>query len=396
MSLQLQIINIPEGELLAETCFQIPASGGVLGRSTDSLVELPDSSRFLSGQHARIFQEENDWLVEDLSTNGLLVNSSVIPLGAGKKQTLSDGDILTLGDYRILVNLFSPDTSFNALKEPEETVDPNQDFLVSDQSFSANKTTLDLTDPFLERSVLAEADANPVKKTYEPAIDKHAASQDITEIEYVVSEHQSAPISQRGEHLINVFSEVPESIPEKADESLVSPLTDFSVREDQHEHQQTVVNTAPVTEIVTVQAEPMNQPPAIDLIYQLRRENEKLKEVLRKRERQKNRLVQHCMNEALEQTLMDFAPAYLEKLFDDYNSKPGLFARRDNWQLYERHFQRVMKEQTPKLTFMARYHAAMHALQESHRQEGHKQESHKREKQQERPLQEETPEENMT
>ena len=354
MSLQLQIINIPEGELLAESSFQVPPSGGVLGRATDNLVALPDSARFLSGQHARIFQEDGEWLIEDLSTNGLLINSSVTPLGAGKKQTLSDGDILTLGDYRILVNLFSPKVSLTPLDEPEDVMDFSNDFMAADRTLNFERKSLDLGDPFLESGDLTERREPLAKQAYEPTIEKDVNGQDIADIDEAVIEQQSRSVKQRDEQLINVFSEVPDSIPDRAEDSPLEPLADLQSLVSKSEERSPVAEAVPVGELVSVHSEVLDhQLPAIDLLYQLREENEKLKTLLRKRERQKNRQVQHCMTEALEQTLMDFAPAYLEQLFDDYSGgKGGFFSRRDNWKLYERHFQRMMKEQTPKLSFM--------------------------------------------
>jgi pSer/pThr/pTyr-binding forkhead associated (FHA) protein len=45
----------------------------VIGRSTHCGVSLAD--RFLSRQHARLFREGDDWLIEDLgSRNGTFVN----------------------------------------------------------------------------------------------------------------------------------------------------------------------------------------------------------------------------------------------------------------------------------------------------------------------------------
>ncbi|MRI32673.1 hypothetical protein EOPP23_06685 [Endozoicomonas sp. OPT23] len=393
MSLELQIINIPEGELLAENSFSIPPAGGVLGRATDNLVSLPDSSRFLSGQHARIFQAEGDWLIEDTSTNGLVINSAKTPLGAGRKQTLSDGDILTLGDYRILVNLFSPEVSLNPLGEPEDIMDFSNDFLVADRPLNADKKSLELSDPFLESGDAAEINPLGSKHFYEPAIEKNATSQNIADVDASSAENPSGRVHRHDEQLINVFNEVPESIPDRAEESPLEPLTELKPVSRNTEHQSHaevtraaepayttdaihIADEIQITDIVSVHSEALSpeklshpetlpHPPVIDVLYQLREENEKLKSLLRKRERQKNRQVQHCMTEALEQTLMDFAPGYLEKLFDDYSSgSSGFFSRRDNWKLYEKHFQRMMKEQTPKLSFMARYHAAMHKLQE--------------------------------
>ena len=46
MTLQLQAIQIPEGEYLAENLFTIPTSGGLIGRRHDCLMSLSDSSPY--------------------------------------------------------------------------------------------------------------------------------------------------------------------------------------------------------------------------------------------------------------------------------------------------------------------------------------------------------------
>ena len=112
-------------------------------------------------------------------------------------------------------------------------------------------------------------------------------------------------------------------------------------------------------------ASPSRRTQEHNLLFQLQEENQRLREELKKRDKVHKKMITHSMGVALEQTLMDFSPNYLEKLFDDYSAPtPGWFRRRDNWQMYTRHFARVIKEQSARLAFTARFQAAMRKLQE--------------------------------
>ena len=69
-----------------------------IGRSSTCMVSLPNN--FVSSRHARIFQENGQWLVEDLgSTNGTVLNGQ--PLLTPKR--LNPGDKLLIGDTEFVI-----------------------------------------------------------------------------------------------------------------------------------------------------------------------------------------------------------------------------------------------------------------------------------------------------
>lgn len=64
-----------------------------IGRSADCIISVPN--KFVSSRHARIFQENGIWIVEDLgSTNGTVLNGN--PLLT--PQRFKPGDKLMIGD----------------------------------------------------------------------------------------------------------------------------------------------------------------------------------------------------------------------------------------------------------------------------------------------------------
>jgi len=106
MSLRLEIISAQRQQLGNKASFVVGDSGCSIGRSLDNDWALPDMARFLSGRHAYIHFRGGEYFLEDTSTNGIYVNDSVAPLGKrGSRVLLHAGDVLRLGEYRIMVHI---------------------------------------------------------------------------------------------------------------------------------------------------------------------------------------------------------------------------------------------------------------------------------------------------
>ena len=72
------------------------ADGATIGRAVGSPIRIDDE--FVSGQHARLRRNGDDWVVADLgSTNGTFVNG--MPAGGGT--ALGAGDVLQCGRVRL-------------------------------------------------------------------------------------------------------------------------------------------------------------------------------------------------------------------------------------------------------------------------------------------------------
>ncbi|RVT84120.1 type VI secretion system-associated FHA domain protein TagH [Rhodobacteraceae bacterium CCMM004] len=78
-----------------------------VGRGQDNDLVLPDPDRTISKHHCAIENHGGNVVVVDLSTNGTFRNYGKTPLG--KVPTpLNDGDILSLGNYELLVEIQGP------------------------------------------------------------------------------------------------------------------------------------------------------------------------------------------------------------------------------------------------------------------------------------------------
>jgi type VI secretion system protein ImpI len=106
MSLRLEIISAQREQLGNRARIVVGEADCRIGRSLDNDWALPDVSRFLSGHHACIHFRGGEYFLEDLSSNGTYVNDSVAPLGRrGTRALLHAGDVVRMGEYRILVHI---------------------------------------------------------------------------------------------------------------------------------------------------------------------------------------------------------------------------------------------------------------------------------------------------
>ncbi len=120
MSICIQVVNTPELEHLEQRVFDLPTIGGSLGRSLACDIKLPDHSKKLSRLHAKIDLVDNgDYLIKDLSSNGLKVNQ--ILLGYGNTRVLRDGDILEMGGYQMFISNFDTQLKVNKKDQPRKS-----------------------------------------------------------------------------------------------------------------------------------------------------------------------------------------------------------------------------------------------------------------------------------
>lgn len=85
-----------------------PGQTWVVGRSEACDWQLPDPAKVVSSRHAEIRSPGNgEFLIRDISTNGVFINDASEPLGRDVEATLHDGDRLRFGDYELTVSLSS-------------------------------------------------------------------------------------------------------------------------------------------------------------------------------------------------------------------------------------------------------------------------------------------------
>jgi len=76
-----------------------------IGRGPENDWVLPDPERLVSGQHCVIQFRDGTYYLTDTSTNGVLLVNSGVRMRRGNSEPLSDGELLRLGEYDILVRI---------------------------------------------------------------------------------------------------------------------------------------------------------------------------------------------------------------------------------------------------------------------------------------------------
>ncbi|MEP9377939.1 type VI secretion system-associated FHA domain protein TagH [Aquabacter sp. CN5-332] len=99
-------VTSEQGQSLGPSGFhEFGPSGGIIGRSGTCDWRLPDPTHTLSARHAEIRFNGQGFLVVDLSTNGVYVNSIDAPIGRGNTAVLVSGDQIYIGNYIITVEI---------------------------------------------------------------------------------------------------------------------------------------------------------------------------------------------------------------------------------------------------------------------------------------------------
>jgi len=123
--------------------------GGSIGRENDNSWVLPHSK--VSGHHALITYRDAVYYIEDMSRNGVFLNSSKNRLERGRPHALKSGDRLLIDPYEIRVSI-TRDQHDAAARHAGEPSDVRS----SDDRFDASNP-FDAEDPFASRPIPSSA-----------------------------------------------------------------------------------------------------------------------------------------------------------------------------------------------------------------------------------------------
>ena len=106
MYLALQVTS-PNGSKLGQNASKVfGEAGGTIGRVAGNDWVLPDPERFISSRHAIIRYMNATFSLEDVSVNGVFVNGSPQPVGAGNEPVMiRQGDRIQIGDYEMFASV---------------------------------------------------------------------------------------------------------------------------------------------------------------------------------------------------------------------------------------------------------------------------------------------------
>ena len=101
MSLTLTVQNVDTLDNGGPTQLKLDRHGAVIGRSPHADWSLPDPKNYVSSTHCEIDYRDGQYVLIDKSTNGTMLNGAAERISGPQK--LKDGDILSIGQYRVLV-----------------------------------------------------------------------------------------------------------------------------------------------------------------------------------------------------------------------------------------------------------------------------------------------------
>jgi type VI secretion system FHA domain protein len=125
MTLRLSIVNAsrPTLDNGGPVEFSLDQRGALIGRSPGCDWSLPDARNHISSRHCEIRFEQGRYVLNDTSTNGTFLNDRADRMI--QPHVLQDGDVLSIGHYRLLVSLNQGPASVWA-RRPHPTTTPHR------------------------------------------------------------------------------------------------------------------------------------------------------------------------------------------------------------------------------------------------------------------------------
>lgn len=105
MKITFSLLKAPAKAALQQGQKSFDERGGSIGRGDSNTWVLPDPDKFLSSKHCVVTCEQGQFYITDTSTNGLFLNGASLPIGRNNKVSVSEGDTLDLGEYRLRIAL---------------------------------------------------------------------------------------------------------------------------------------------------------------------------------------------------------------------------------------------------------------------------------------------------
>ena len=123
MLMELRVVSAHQSHLKDKASIEFEGDLLSIGRSSDNHWVLPDENLHLSGKHCIINRKNDQYVLTDLSTNGVFIDSQELPLGRGRSAVLKHGTMIRMGDYRIAVSIDQPNAN-SSYAELHPTTEP--------------------------------------------------------------------------------------------------------------------------------------------------------------------------------------------------------------------------------------------------------------------------------
>nr|WP_275658374.1 MULTISPECIES: FHA domain-containing protein [unclassified Vibrio] len=279
------MISVPSDEVVTSRVVYLPKTGGEFGRATSCDISLPDQSKRISRVHGSIRLTDNGYSVKSTGQNSAVLNDK--SMAKGKEYPLSDGDILKVENYTMLVStLITSEQPQDEKKDDELFSEPfslqldndDIDFLEEEPSPVESKKN----NHFSEDNILSDDPfaADPFEDLDEDLIAQHVEVDDInSKVAQNPEEPEFLPVHSKAGVPIEASLEKLLSMTEKNNKYLRNPTLHHEALFD-------------------------------------------------------------ALEKTVDQFLNEFAPTQLERQFSDYISG-GMFTNKEKkyWKIYRKHFQ---------------------------------------------------------
>ena len=325
--MKILIIKLPAGEQISSLSYNIDSGEVVIGQETSCQITLPDQRQKVARRHARFYKEGEQWFLECLGDHELTVNQTTV---SAQRILLSDGDLISLGDYQMVISHFEPwqNTQKLSIKPPSlpsaEDLAPEFCVIPDKEDIQASGK---INDPFDHSEVTMDME------------EISAPGEDFTDLS--MSPQDRFKELQPANRLIDVLAPQPEIDNDwSIHRELWSGETEDSTANS-------VASPSCSIPVLSDRVTPVNQ---------------------------HKKSVCHAMLDALEQTLEDLSPENLEARFPDHTSgrirryfgkKKQQNGTPDFRQQYQNFHQQLMDDPGYRLLFLQRFRQAM-KKQETH------------------------------
>ena len=124
--MRFTIIAAKADQQVPQSSYEFHTPGGTIGRGTDNNFILPDSERTISRLQALVHVSEQGLCKITNRGNILPILFNDIPLARGRQVEIQEGDILTIGDYRIEVTELSTPARTTSILQQEDVAKTSQ------------------------------------------------------------------------------------------------------------------------------------------------------------------------------------------------------------------------------------------------------------------------------
>ncbi|WP_298774257.1 FHA domain-containing protein [uncultured Shewanella sp.] len=360
MAISFHVIVAPDTEALGCMSFLLPEEGGSIGRGASNSFMLPDETETISSVHALVRKENSEYILEDISQSGVVINGAENPVGYQNEALIRDGDLLDIGGYRLLVSCFDPQLSeAKPLEKPlnGKVEDPFKHKLdVRDRPVIDRSDLQSYSDPFMQ----LDDEDNVSGSIGNEQQQEEGVNEPANDVDHQV---QVDPFIKPNKHTVSNKSK--EDISLNFDEISPDPFksqvqTSEFVFQENERHQEAHVTHSDAIQLnkeeigasFISENQVLSFPPLTENkigYLQSAGYTSSLQAI-------NNEQLKVQIEQALARFIDDLSPNALEHLFNHYQS--GLFKvkKKDMWMLYNNYFNRMAKSEEFNAKFWAYFY----------------------------------------